>query len=365
MAGALPPAAASRRVALVAASASEIATLLDSLLRDAITRGHRVLCITPEAPGADIRALRALGATHRIVDLAPPGIRLLADWKIVSALVALFKDWQPEVVLGVGLKPMIDAAIAARRARSGRVVSLLTGLPAGELDGVGERRIARGLEASDAVIAYRGQDLKRLEALGLMPRGMRRVVVPGAGIDVRRHSVLPLPPLDQGVTFLMMDFREGSRGAAQYAEAARMLKERGSQARCLSSASAAHSAGTASNGALEVLDRSAEPGAALAACHVFVYPSGGDDTTQPLLAALAAGRPVITSDDPGFRETVDETVSGCLVPAADAGALARTMESFVTHPDLIPAMARAARLKAERRFDDREVNRVVLDVLGL
>ncbi len=365
MADALPPAAVSRRVALVAPSAGEIVSLLDSLLRDTLGRGHRVLCITPEAPGADIRALRHLGAAHRIVDLAPPGIRLLADWKIVSALVALFKDWQPEVVMGVGSKPMIDAAIAGRRAHVGRVVSLLTGLPASDLGRVGERRIAQGLEASDALIAYRGQDLKWLEAQGLLPRGLRCVVVPGTGVDVRLHGVLPLPPLDQGVTFLMMGFREGSRGAAQYAEAARMLKERGSRARFLSHGPESDSPDKVTNGALEVLDRSAEPDAALAACHVFVYPSGGDDTTQPLLAALAAGRPVITSDDPGFRETIDETVSGCLVPAADAGALARTMESFIAHPDLIPAMARAARLKAERRFDDRAVNRVVLEVLGL
>jgi hypothetical protein len=342
MANALPPAAVSRRVALVAPSAGEIVSLLDSLLRDTLGRGHRVLCITPEAPGADIRVLRHLGAAHRIVDLAPPGIRLLADWKIVSALVALFKDWQPEVVMGVGSKPMIDAAIAGRRAHVGRVVSLLTGLPAGDLGRVGERRIAQSLEASDALIAYRGQDLKWLEAQGLLPRGLRCVVVPGTGVDVRLHGVLPLPPLDQGVTFLMMGFREGSRGAAQYAEAARMLKERGSRARYLSHGPESDSPDKVSNGALEVLDRSAEPD-----------------------AALAAGRPVITSDDPGFRETIDETVSGCLVPAADAGALARTMESFVAHPDLIPAMARAARLKAERRFDDRAVNRVVLEVLGL
>src|SRR5262245_23817221 len=208
--------------------------LFHSLSLDVIGRGHRVLCITPEAPGADVKALRALGATHRIVNLVPPGIRLLADWKIASSLVALFRDWQPEVVMGIGLKPMVDAAIAARRAHAGRVVSLMTSLPAGELDGVGERRIAHGLASSDALIAYRGQDLKRLEEAGLMPGALGRVVIPGTGIDVRSHGVLPLPPLDQGVTFLMMGFREGSRGATQYAEAARMLEARRTPARFLS-----------------------------------------------------------------------------------------------------------------------------------
>ncbi len=57
-------------------------------------------------------------------------------------------------------------------------------------------------------------------------------------------------------------------------------------------------------------------------------------------------------------------VSGCLVPPGDAKALATAMESFLKRPDVIPAPGRAARLKAERRFDRTNVNRT-LEVLGL
>jgi hypothetical protein len=45
--------------------------------------------------------------------------------------------------------------------------------------------------------------------------------------------------------------------------------------------------------------------------------------------------------------------------------LTTAMESFLKRPDLIPSMARASRLKAERRFDVKTVNAKILKVLDL
>jgi hypothetical protein len=41
------------------------------------------------------------------------------------------------------------------------------------------------------------------------------------------------------------------------------------------------------------------------------------------------------------------------------------MEGFLKRPELIQAASRAARLKAERRFDRGAVNRTLLEILGL
>jgi glycosyltransferase involved in cell wall biosynthesis len=99
--------------------------------------------------------------------------------------------------------------------------------------------------------------------------------------------------------------------------------------------------------------------------HVFVYPSPREGMPRQVLEAMAAGRPIITTNAPGCRDTVDERVNGCLAAPGDADGLTAAIESFLKRPDLIPAMSRASRLKAERRFDVREVNRTVLDALGL
>lgn len=68
------------------------------------------------------------------------------------------------------------------------------------------------------------------------------------------------------------------------------------------------------------------------------------------------GRPVITTDAPGCRETVVEGVNGFLVPVRDPEALAQKMRVFIENPELIATMGVASRRIAEERFDVHKVN---------
>ncbi|MGE0025160.1 MAG: glycosyltransferase, partial [Hyphomicrobium sp.] len=104
---------------------------------------------------------------------------------------------------------------------------------------------------------------------------------------------------------------------------------------------------------------------ALADCHVFVYPSYGEGLPLQGLEALATGRPVITTTATGCADTVDEKVSGCLVPPADSEALAVAMESYLINPGQLAYGTRGARLKAERRFDAETISAAMAQVLGV
>lgn len=364
--------ASSLRFAIVGPSAESISTLRDGLLLDAAARGHRVLCITPPAKPRAVNALRDLGAQHRAVEADALRVPFLADWQYTKHLVDIFRDWQPQVAMGFGMRPMIDTAIAARRAKVKRVVSLMNGLPREGAGGIPQRRFAHAMRASDAVVFHNHDNRRQVMDAGLLPEGLASVVVPGAGIDLRRYPAKPLPPLADGIVFLMIAQLERPRGVLEYAVAARDLRGRAAGTRFLLAGPLSKSpdavtmdALAAAGGALEYLGSLDDVRKTLASCHVFVYPSYAEGMPLAVLEALATGRPVITTDTPGCRETVDDMVSGCLVPAADAKALAAAMESFLNRPDVIPPAGRAARLKAERRFDRTSVNRTLLEVLGL
>ena len=77
------------------------------------------------------------------------------------------------------------------------------------------------------------------------------------------------------------------------------------------------------------------------------------------------GRPVVTTDAPGCRGTIEHGVSGFLVPVKDVDALVTAMGRFVQEPDLIVSMGLAARRRAEERFDVRKVNAELLSLLGI
>jgi len=70
-------------------------------------------------------------------------------------------------------------------------------------------------------------------------------------------------------------------------------------------------------------------------CSVYVLPSYREGTPRSILEAMSMGRPVITTDAPGCRETVEEGVNGFLVPVKDSQALAEAMEKFIEQPERI------------------------------
>jgi glycosyltransferase involved in cell wall biosynthesis len=91
-----------------------------------------------------------------------------------------------------------------------------------------------------------------------------------------------------------------------------------------------------------------------------VLPSYREGTPRTVLEAMATGRPVITTDAPGCRETVAHGENGFLVPVKDVGALVEAMERFITHPEWIPRMGERGREIAEIKYDVRKVNAAIL-----
>jgi len=100
--------------------------------------------------------------------------------------------------------------------------------------------------------------------------------------------------------------------------------------------------------------------------HIFILPSyyreGVPRSTQE---AMAIGRPILTTDVPGCRETVVDGENGFLVPAFDVEKLTKKMMWFVEHPEQIGPMGLASRRMAEERFDVHKVNARMLEIMEL
>lgn len=77
------------------------------------------------------------------------------------------------------------------------------------------------------------------------------------------------------------------------------------------------------------------------------------------------GRPIITTDVPGCRETVVNGINGYLVQAKNVDALVDKMQYLAQHPDLVLKMGRKSREMAESTFDVNAVNRTILSTMGM
>jgi len=371
-------AAATKRLAIVTSSGDALRRLGTSLFAHIVARGHRVLAVAPQFADDDVRSLDEIGVERAAFTANSGGPRLFADWKAVGLLKAVLADWAPDVVLGCGGRPMVYAALAAKSLGAERVVLLVDQLPehrfAGELAGdeLPAWRYGQALRAADEAVFYNREDLGLMQRLGLLPQGLPAVAVPGAGVDLDHQKIVPLPPLVQGLVFLMIAPLDRRKGIVEYCEAAHEVCARAPNTRFLlagpiveGSASIRPEDLAGFGTAVEYLGAAEDAASLLGRCHVFVYPSHAEGMPQPVLDAMAAGRPIIAADVAGCRDTVDERVNGCLVAPRDAHALAAAMESFLKRPDLIAPLARASRTKAERSCSAEIVNSALLTALGL
>jgi glycosyltransferase involved in cell wall biosynthesis len=101
----------------------------------------------------------------------------------------------------------------------------------------------------------------------------------------------------------------------------------------------------------------------LAAADVMVLPSYyREGTPRSLLEAGAMGKPIITTDNVGCREVVDQGVNGLLVPVKNARALAEAMMCMLEDPERRRRMGAAGREKIVREFDESIVIQRCMDV---
>ncbi|NTV11349.1 MAG: TIGR03088 family PEP-CTERM/XrtA system glycosyltransferase, partial [Zoogloea sp.] len=82
----------------------------------------------------------------------------------------------------------------------------------------------------------------------------------------------------------------------------------------------------------------------------FVLPSRGEGISNTVLEAMACGLPVIATKVGGNPELVEPGVTGELVAAGDAAALARCILDHARHPDAARRAGQAGRARVERQF---------------
>ena len=238
------------------------------------------------------------------------------------------------------------------------------------------RLYALALRQARVVFFQNPDDEALFRRLGLVGSGQFVQRINGSGVKLSHYAPAPFPA-SPPVTFLMISRLLRDKGVVEYVEAARAVRATNPEARFRllggldpnpSAIKKEELAAWQAEGIIEYLGTVQDVRPALAACHVYVLPSYAEGTPRSVLEAMATGRPILTTDVPGCRETVNPGSNGVLVKARDAGALAEGMRGMIERaksPGTLETMGQASRELAEQKFDVRAVNRVILDSMGL
>lgn len=368
------------KVALITNGAFSVANFRGTLIAELAARGAEVAALAPDWTDETRAATRAVGAEPVLLSLSRTGTNPVRDGRDLLRMAAQLRRLRPDAVLTYFVKPNVYGTLAAAVAGVPRRVAMVEGLgTAFEETGGVKRRLLAAVSKSLYRLAFRRADrvlfLNREDADFFTDE---RLVDPakvgrigGIGVDLRRFA--PVPPVSSPVTFLLAARLLRAKGVEQFMRAAALVKRTHPATRFVllgavdanpETLSAGDIEPWVARGVIEWPGHSADVPGWLAQASVFVLPSYyREGVPRSIQEAMAAGRPIITTDNVGCRDTVEPGVNGFLVPPRAVQPLADAMTRFCEEPALIAAMGAESRRLAEERFDARRVDRIVADLL--
>lgn len=373
---------AAKRTVVLGSLPESLINFRGPLLRALVERGDHVVACAPDAPTAVRHGLRELGADYRNVPLERTGLSPLRDLVALLALIRLFLELRPNIVFSYTIKPLIYGSLAARIANVPCRIGMVTGVGftfsdftlgmRQRLASMVARRLCRiSLKGNHRVFFQNPDDLELFRELRMVVRPGQASLVNGSGVDLEEFRPTSFP--DRPV-FLLIARLLRDKGIREYVEAARLIKAQHPKTvfrlvgwidRNPTALAAEELQSWVDEGVIEYLGYLEDVRPAIAESSVYVLPSYREGTPRTVLEAMAMGRPIVTTDAPGCRETVRPGDNGFLVPVRDAKALADVMLRFIDKPALIQRMGAASRCFAEVKYDVRRINAVLLDAMDL
>ena len=361
------------------------------LINGLLDQGYEVVALSPTDQFSS--RLHELGCQHIPLQMERKGTNIVRDLLLFWRYRMLLKQHLPEIYLGFTAKPNIYGSLAAQSLGI-PVINNISGL--GTVFGamstslVGNllARLLRALywfalSRSDKIFFQNKDDRHEFIEHGVVKSHLTDLL-PGSGVDLDRFVYTPIIATDTSskgnydkkkTRFLLIARMLWDKGVGKYVEAARLLSQSYPNAEfCLlgfldfqnpeaiSEAQVNEWIAEGIVNYLGVID-DIRPEIVKADCVVLpvLFREG---TPRSLLEAAAMGRPIVTTNSIGCRETVDDGVNGYLCIPGDSIDLSKKMEHILLLDNAQrDEMGRSGREKMELQFDEQIVIKKYLEAI--
>ena len=376
-----------KKIILIGTVASSFYGFRADLIRTLLKKDHQVYAFTSEYIADDLKKIEQLGAIPVTYTLNRGGLNPLADIVATYQLAKKIKAINPDLVFSYFSKPVIFGTLAAKLAKVPYVIGMLEGLGytfTQQPEGLSKKtQLIKKIQVFlykivlpqlDQLIFLNPDDPKDLlEQHAIKVKNVQ--VLGGIGLNLQEYPYQAIPDINQPIEFLFIGRLLKEKGIHDYLAAAKIVKDKYPETQFIVlGAIDPHNLGALKQSELDELIASNiinYPGHVnnvkdwVASSHVFVLPSYREGVPRSTQEAMAIGRPIITTDVPGCRETVVNGVNGFLVPKWNPEALAEKMIYFIEHPDQIEKMGYESYKIAMDKFDAEKVNQRLMNILDL
>lgn len=364
------------RIAVVSNTAWYLFNFRLNLMRELQAAGHAVVAVAPD--DAYAQCIRNAGIVFEAVPISGGGTHPGRELRSVLRLGAVFRRHRVNLVLSYTPKGNLYSALAC-------IVLRVPFVP--NVSGLGRAFIRKSLVTRVAKLLYRVtfgrayrvffQNLDDMAVFvdGGLVRGGQAERLPGSGVDLSRFSpTAPIAGAADAPVFLLVARMLWDKGVGEFVEAARCVRvlHPGARFQLLgfldvdnpSAISRQQMDGWVAEGLIDYLGSTNDVRPFLAQADCVVLPSYREGVPRTLLEAAAVGRPVITTDAPGCRDTVVDGETGFLCRPADAKDLTDKLLGFIAlSSNQRQTMGQKGRKFVEKNFDEKMVLQRYLEVV--
>lgn len=364
-----------KKVAIVVNTSWNIFNFRLGLLTALHKNGYKIIVIAPNDKYSN--KFKSFGFEYYNLSINVKGTNPAEDIRLSYNIYKIYKKVRPDVVLHYTIKPNIYGSIAA---------SFLDIPVINNIAGLGTLFVNQNFITKLVKLLYKfsqaranyiffqnHDDLEQFIQEGLVD-SKKCDVLPGSGIDTNKY--LPRKKIiSRKTVFLLIARMLWEKGVGEYVEAARVIKRNYKSVEfqllgfldvdTRSAISREQMQEWVEEGVINYLGTSDDVPSFIAKADCIVLPSFyREGTPRSLLESASMSKPIITTDNVGCKDVVDDGVNGYLCIPRNSNDLVRKMEMFIELSDKEKEdMGKKGRLKMIARYDESIVIGKYLDAI--
>lgn len=363
---------------IFASDPGSILNFRKELILNLIDNGFKIHLICPEIKKIPklVRFCNSNNINFSEIKMSRYSVNIFTEIFLIIRLFFLIKRLRPMIMFSYTIKPNLYGMLVSVLLGVKNKFVLITGLGSifrsGDLSyfkklffWVYRRFIIR----ADCIFFQNRDDLESFKNLNFIGENQQTLIVNGSGVNLKHFPFSDLPNINK-LSFLMISRLLIDKGVIEYLDAAKHFIN--SYPRI-----AFHLLGWAEDTAnsiskkdfreiseqknINLIDKVDDVRPVIRSSHVLVHPSYHEGMPRSVLESMSMGRPIITTNAPGCRDSIIDGYNGYLVNARDSQSLIKAIAKIINTPSKLKNMSYNSRKLAEQKFDVRIVNKLIID----
>ena len=361
----------SKHILMICVSSQGVINFRSGLIKKLISAGQKVSVIAFDNKFQN--DVESLGCDFYVINDNNRSTSPIKILTLKNKYVKLIETIKPDVVFTFMLKPNIFGVLASKKMKVKAIYSMV--------EGVGDAFIMssikwkvirfvirilykRSFKYVDKVFFLNDDDKNDFINMKLVTHE-KCIIINGIGVNLEKFSYSECVNKH---SFLMVARMLKTKGIYEYCECARRIKKIFPEVEfkylgAEGNVSIHDIQEYINDGSIKYLGTTKDVRPYLNECSALILPSYREGVPMSIMEALAIGRPIITTDVPGCKETVIDGYNGYLVEKGNVDQLVEKVKYIIENTDIYTVFGYNSRVYAENKFDQNKINNQIIEVI--